>query len=137
MKRSRQKSPPLTQSQILRTVLKFRWFPEYQMKVAWPELTRCKPKTDIAGTDTLLLGTEGRRICSNSISTERVYSGQTAAWQTVTLFDGRHLLTGICSAFSVGRQQCAICWYRSPLTSLGGRAKMELETEALSLNFPI
>ena len=75
MSRPRQKSSPLTLSRISPKVLKFRWLAENQMNVAWPELTRWKPKTDISGTDTSLLGTEGRRVCNNSISTERVYSG--------------------------------------------------------------
>jgi hypothetical protein len=130
MRRSRQKSSPLTQSQILRTVRKFRWLAEYQMNVVWPELTSCTPITDICGTDTSLLGTESRWKFNNSIATERVYSGQTAAWQTVTLLKSDIYWTGICSALSAGRQQCAICWY------VGRRGKMETKTEALSLNFP-
>ena len=99
---TRQKSSPLTQSQILRTVLKFRWLAEYQMKAAWPKLTGCTPITDICGTDTSLLGTENLRKFNNSISTERVYSGQTAACETVTLFDGRYLLDW--------NMQCAERW---------------------------
>ena len=77
------------------------------MNVAWSELTRCNPRTDMYGADTFLLGIDSRRKCNNGISTKHVYSGQAAAYQTVTLFDVDVYWTGICSVLSAGRQQRA------------------------------